>query len=156
MRRYFILGLVVLTACGETKKEAVNDPDKLSTSLVSNPHTASGLDTVAAEMKPVMMFTDTTHSFGKIHEGEVVSHEFNFTNNGKTPLVISSASGSCGCTVPEYPKDPILPGQSASLKVTFNSAGKSGHQEKSVTLTTNTIEGRRMLYIQAEVEKSEQ
>ncbi len=156
MKRYLILGLVVLAACGETKKETDTNPDKLSTNLVSNPHTASGLDTVAAGMKPVMVFTDTTHSFGKIQEGEVVSHEFNFTNTGKTPLVISSASGSCGCTVPEYPKDPILPNQSASLKVTFNSAGKSGHQEKSVTLTTNTIEGRRMLYIQAEVEKNEQ
>ncbi|GAA4469334.1 hypothetical protein GCM10023093_28610 [Nemorincola caseinilytica] len=152
MKRYLAFAMLALAACGgDTKQEQSND--KLPASLVSNPHSAAGIDTVAAAMKPVMKFSDTSHNFGTIHEGETVSHEFAFTNTGKTPLIISSASGSCGCTVPEYPKEPIAPGQAATLKVTFNSAGKGGHQEKSVTLITNTLQGRQMLFIQAEVEK---
>jgi len=151
MKRYLALALIALAACGENKKEETSD--KLPASLVNNPHSAAGIDTVAAAMKPVMQFTDTSYSFGKIQEGEVVSHEFAFTNTGKSPLIISSASGSCGCTVPDYPKEPIAPGQAAVLKVTFNSNGKGGHQEKSVTLITNTLQGRQMLFIQAEVEK---
>lgn len=152
MKRYLVFALVALAACGENKTtEQPND--KLPTSLVNNPHSASGVDTVAAAMKPIMKFTDTLHNFGNIHEGEVVSYDFAFTNAGKSPLIISSASGSCGCTVPEYPKEPIAPGQAGTLKVTFNSNGKGGHQEKSVTLITNTLQGRQMLFIQAEVEK---
>lgn len=151
MKRYLALAVLALAACGETKKEP--DNGRLSTSVVNNPLSASGVDTVAAAMKPIMEFTDTLHNFGTLHEGEAVSHEFSFTNKGKSPLIISSATGSCGCTVPEYPKDPVLPGQTAMLKVTFNSAGKQGHQEKSVTLITNSLQGRQMLYIQAEVEK---
>lgn len=126
--------------------------DKLPTSIVNNPHTAHGMDTVSAARKPTMDFTDTAHAFGNIHQGESVTHEFTFTNNGKTPLVITSASGSCGCTVPEYPHDPVQPGAKGIIKVTFNSAGKQGHQEKSVTIINNTIRGLNMLYIRGEVE----
>lgn len=151
MKRYLAILVIALAACSENEQKA--DDKKIPTSVVNIPSSAEGVDTVAAARKPVMDFTDTLHNFGMIHEGEVVSHEFAFTNNGKSPLIISSASGSCGCTVPEYPKDPVLPGQAATLKVTFNSAGKSGHQEKSVTLITNSIRGKQMLYIQAEVEK---
>lgn len=140
-----------LVACGSQSSDS--SEGKVSASLVNNPASASGMDTVAAAQKPVLAFADTLHNFGSIKEGEMVSYEFSFTNNGKTPLIITSASGSCGCTVPEYPKDPLLPGQSASLKVTFNSAGKPGHQEKSVTIVANTVRNIHMLYIQAEVQK---
>lgn len=126
--------------------------DKLPTSIVNNPHTANGIDTVSAARKPTMDFADTVHNFEKIHQGESVTHEFSFVNNGKTPLIISSASGSCGCTVPEYPHDPVQPGQKGVIKVTFNSAGKQGHQEKSVTIINNTVRGLSMLYIRGEVE----
>ena len=100
-----------------------------------------------------MEFTDTVHDFGTIHEREIVEYEFSFTNNGKTPLIINSAIGSCGCTVPSYPHDPLEPGKSGVMKVTFNSAGKSGHQEKSVTIHTNTLRGLHTLFIKAEIAK---
>ncbi len=152
MKRYLVVLLMLtLNACGEHKEEG--SEGRLPTSMVNNPHSAAGIDTVAAALKPVMVFTDTLHNFGAIKENEVVAHEFSFSNTGKTPLIISSASGSCGCTVAEYPHDPVLPGQAATMKVTFNSAGKQGHQEKSVTLVTNTVRNIHMLYIQAEVEK---
>jgi len=151
MKRCLIISLLAFAACNTTT--TTNNPNKLPTSLVSNPHTADGMDTVAAERKPVMEFKDTLYNFGGIHEGEVVEHEFTFTNTGKTPLIINSAAGSCGCTVPSYPHDPIAPGASGVLKVTFNSAGKSGHQEKSVSIQTNTVRNVHMLYIQAEIAK---
>lgn len=151
MKRYLICSVLFLAACGDGKQSG--SEERLSTSLVNNPASASGMDPVAAAEKPVMEFKDTLHNFGTIHEGEAASYDFAFTNTGKTPLIITSASGSCGCTVPEYPHDPVLPGQAGTLKVTFNSAGKSGHQEKSVTIVANTVRNIHMLYIQAEVEK---
>lgn len=152
MKRYLIICMLGLGACsGSNTGKTGNTANKLPASLVSNPHTADGMDTVAAAMKPYMAFKDTLHDFGTMHEDEVVQYEFAFTNTGKTPLIINSASGSCGCTVPEYPRDPIEAGKSGIMKVTFNSRGKSGHQEKSVTIHTNTVKGIEMLYIKAEV-----
>jgi len=151
MKHYLLLLILALAACGDSKQQP--DDKKLPVSLVNNPHSADGIDTIAAALKPVMEFKDTLHNFGTIHENEVVAHEFSFSNTGKSPLIISSASASCGCTVADYPKEPVLPGQAATMKVTFNSTGKQGHQEKAITLQTNTLRGTQMLYIQAEVEK---
>jgi len=153
MKRYLICSALFLAACGSQQQGGTED--RLSTSLVNNPASASGVDTVAAAMKPLIEFKDTLHNFGTIHEGETGSYDFAFTNTGKTPLIITSASGSCGCTVPEYPHDPVMPGQAGIMKVTFNSAGKSGHQEKSVKIVANTVRNIHMLYIQAEVEKKQ-
>lgn len=91
----------------------------------------------------VMGFKVTEFDFGHIKQGESVTHDFKFRNNGKEPLVITSAVGSCGCTVPEYPKEPMAPGAEGTVKVTFNSAGKSGQQDKTVTITYNT--GQQMV-----------
>ena len=145
--------IMAMAACNSDSSKPKADPNKLPTSLVNNPRSAGGMDTVAAGMKAVMTFKDTLHNFGTIHEDESVVYEFGFSNTGKTPLIIVSASGSCGCTIPDYPHDPIAPGQNGIMKVTFNSAGKSGHQEKSVTIHTNTLKGTEMLYIQAEIAK---
>jgi hypothetical protein len=150
MKRYLLISLLALGACN-SNNTAGNSEGKLPASLVNNPHSANGLDTVAAGMKPTMDFKDTLHDFGQIHEGEQVEYDFPFTNNGKTPLIITSANGSCGCTVPDYPHDPIQPGKTEVLKVKFNSAGKSGHQEKSVTIHANTLRNVHMLFIKSEV-----
>ena len=83
-------------------------------------------------------FEATSHDFGTVKEGDVVEHVFKFTNTGKAPISISNARGSCGCTVPEWPKEPIDPGASNEIKVRFNSKGKSGRQVKPVTITANT------------------
>ena len=154
MKRYLILSFSLLTLVACKNNSQANSDGKLPTSLVNNPHTAGGIDNTSAAMKPTMDFKDTLHEFGSMHAGEAVSYEFSFTNNGKSPLIISSASGSCGCTVPDYPHDPVAPGKSAIMKVTFNSAGKSGHQEKSVTINTNTLRSVHMLYIKADVTAS--
>lgn len=148
MKHVLLLLTVAFVACSNP---TTKDKGKLSTSLINIPISANGVDTVAVANKPTMEFTDTVYDFGNMHENEVVMHEFKFTNTGKTPLIINNASGSCGCTVPEYPKDPVPPNATAVLKVTFNSSGKKGHQEKSVTIRTNTYRNIHMLYIKGEV-----
>lgn len=100
---------------------------------------------------PTLTFTKKEHNFGVIKEGEKVETIFTFTNTGEADLLISNAAGSCGCTVPEYPKEPIKPGKSGKMKVTFDSNGKPGKQQKSVTITSNTQSKREVLTINAEV-----
>lgn len=92
----------------------------------------------AATAGGMMSFPEKTHEFGTIPMGGVVSHNFSFTNNGNAPLVIYEATSTCGCTIPEYPKEPILPGQTGSIKVTYDSKGKLGTQNKEVTIRTNS------------------
>ena len=100
---------------------------------------------------PVMTFAQTEHDFGTINEGDVVEHTFSFTNTGKAPLVIVSAKGSCGCTVPKWPKEPIAPGATGEMLVKFNSNGKPNLQTKQVTITANTEAGKETLKIKAMV-----
>ncbi|MDG1823212.1 MAG: DUF1573 domain-containing protein [Flavobacteriaceae bacterium] len=96
----------------------------------------------------VMTFDKSEHDFGTINEGDVVETSFTFTNTGNSDLTILDAKGSCGCTVPEYPKNtPIAPGESGEIKVKFDSSNKPGNQAKTVTLTTNTERGRDILRI---------
>ena len=100
---------------------------------------------------PVMSFDATDHDFGIINEGDVVEHTFTFTNTGKAPLVIVNAKGSCGCTVPEWTKEPVAPGATGSMLVKFNSNGKPNAQNKQVTITANTEAGKEVLKIKAMV-----
>ncbi|UYQ94236.1 DUF1573 domain-containing protein [Chitinophaga horti] len=88
---------------------------------------------------PVITFENAVHDFGKITEGEIVEYSFKFTNTGKGSLLIRNAVASCGCTVPEWPKEPIKPGESGYMKVSFNSKGKpEGFTEKEITIEANT------------------
>lgn len=100
---------------------------------------------------PVMKFDHVEHDFGTISEGDVVETVFSFKNTGKKELIIYSATATCGCTVPEYPKEPVMPGEDADILVKFNSAGKPNKQMKEVTLTTNTQNGTEKLIIRAMV-----
>ena len=100
---------------------------------------------------PVMTFAEVEHDFGTINEGDVVEHKFTFTNTGKAPLVIVSAKGSCGCTVPDWPKEPVAPGATGEMLVKFNSNGKPNQQTKQVTITANTEAGQEILKIKAMV-----
>lgn len=81
-----------------------------------------------------------------------VQTSFNFKNTGKVPLVITNATSSCGCTVPEYPKEAIAPGESGAIKVVYNGSGKDAIS-KTVTLTTNTEQGTELLTIKAFVKE---
>lgn len=141
--------MIAFASCNNTSEK--QDKSKMPTDLVSNPYTANGVDTAVMNAKPTMDFKDTLHNFGTLHEGETVEYDFDFVNNGKSPLVISDAQGSCGCTVADYQHEPVAPGRSGTMKVKFNTEGKSGHQEKSVIISTNSKKGTQMLFITAEV-----
>jgi hypothetical protein len=80
-----------------------------------------------------------------------VNYNFTFTNNGTSDLVIASAKGSCGCTVPDWPKRPIKPGETSEIKVEFNSTGKKGKQHKKVTIVANTQPSKNVIAIQGNV-----
>ncbi len=146
MKKYFILSLAALaltfTACGENteKKEA--------------PATAVAASSAkAVSNAPVMTFDKTIHDFGNIQEGQRVETLFTFTNTGKSDLVISDARGSCGCTVPEYPKNTaIAPGASGEIRVSFDSSNKPNLQQKTVTISANTDSGRETIRIKAMVQ----
>jgi hypothetical protein len=104
-------------------------------------------------------FPETTFDFGEVMEGEVVEHVYKFTNDGNEPLIISNAKGSCGCTVPEWPKEPIPVGGSGEIMVRFDSKNKGkvggNAQTKTVTVTANTDPGDTRLYIKGTVNKEE-
>jgi hypothetical protein len=87
---------------------------------------------------PEITFEQTVHNFGQITQGEKVEYAFKFTNTGKQDLVIQDAVSSCGCTVPEWPKEPVKPGESGYLKVVFDSHGKEGYTEKEISIKANT------------------
>lgn len=94
---------------------------------------------------------ETTHDFGKIPQGKPVTVEFKFTNAGKVPLVLSTVSASCGCTTPEWTKEPVAPGKTGTIKATYNAAGV-GAFNKSVTVNANVEGGATYLYIKGEVQ----
>ncbi len=84
---------------------------------------------------PVMTFDSTEYHFGKVHEGEIVTHEFHFTNTGKSPLIISSCMSACGCDVATGPKESIPPGGSGIIKYELMTESRTGMQSKTVTIT---------------------
>ena len=98
-----------------------------------------------------MKFEKESHDFGKIKPGDLVSYDFKFTNQGKSPLIITDGYASCGCTKPTWPKTPIQPGQSGVIHVTFDSKGKMGLQDKLITLTANTNPAQNMVHLVGEV-----
>jgi hypothetical protein len=126
--KHLILSLFIstlLAACGQKK----------------DPSTAVVLDStgkvVSAVNAPVIKFEESLYDFGVITEGQSVKYEFKFKNVGKTPLIISNATATCGCTVPEYPSKPVKPGEEGIIKVVFNSQGKAGIQDKVVSIVSN-------------------
>jgi len=102
---------------------------------------------------PEMTFATKDHDFGTIEADSKVNYSFTFKNTGQADLIITRAVGSCGCTIPEYPKDPIKAGESGKIDVSFNSANKHGNQQKSVTIYTNTKAGVESLYITASIKE---
>ena len=106
----------------------------------------------AIAQQPVITFEKTEHDFGKINEADGrVSTVFSFKNEGMAPLVLSNVRASCGCTTPTWTKEPIEPGQTGSITVTYNPNGRPGRFQKTVTITSNATEATTRVYIKGEV-----
>ncbi|MGN6640371.1 MAG: DUF1573 domain-containing protein [Mucilaginibacter sp.] len=117
----------------------------------SNSSSNSGT-TASASDAPKMKFEKETHDFGKITAGTTVNYDFKFTNTGKTPLIVSGAQASCGCTIPTWPHTPIKPGEQGVIAVTFNSTGKMGLQDKQIVVTANTVPAQNIVHMIGEVD----
>jgi hypothetical protein len=97
-----------------------------------------------------IVFVSTTHDYGTIVQGADGNSEFRFTNKGKSPIILSHVQASCGCTVPEWPKEPILPGKTSSIKVTYNTANV-GSFGKTITVSSNAANSTVVLTIKGNV-----
>jgi len=110
----------------------------LNTTPVANTNAATAPEVRPEGPLPEFNFSSETYDFGAISEGEMIDHVFTFTNTGEAPLIIQSASASCGCTVPSYSREPVPIGGTGEIAVRFNSKGKKGNQAPTVTVTANT------------------
>lgn len=129
-----LLAFTALTACSSDPK----DQSRLSPEVISG-----------SQGTPRIQFEKTHHNFGNIQEGEVVEYNFKFTNVGDGDLLISEATATCGCTVPQVPKYPIAPGKSDVIQVRFDSGGKKGQVTKTVTVRANTTPSETKITIGA-------
>jgi hypothetical protein len=144
MRNFIIaFGLVTsLLACKEENKQITSE-------FIHFPPSSG---TTSSEKVPVIQFDSSTVNFGSLAIGEKVDHTFKFTNTGNAPLSITQVSPSCGCTVPRnWTRDPIAPGASGEIAVTFNSKGNTGFVEKSITVLTNCIPSAHKLLIKGSI-----
>lgn len=140
-----IVAIVILSACNnETKKGTAFGADGVNSASSTETDPAN-----AAAFK----FEKDSYDFGQITEGEKVSYDFSFTNVGENPLIITDAQATCGCTVPDYPRKPIAPGEKGKISVVFSSAGKSGMQNKIVSITANTVPTKTELHLIGDVIK---
>lgn len=152
-----LVGMLAMVACNN---EGATEGDDTTESLAAAPSSGEATPNatpvnqeadVPTGPLTTLSFGETTFDFGDVDEGEMVSHVYKFTNTGSEPLVIKDAKGSCGCTVPKWPKTPIPPGETGDIQVEFNSKGKTGKQSKRVTITANTDPAQTFLTISGNV-----
>jgi Protein of unknown function (DUF1573) len=141
MKKYFVF--IILTAtvvsCDVKRKDKLSDDSKLgvfsdSLKQVKEQQTRDE----AMKNTTTVQLIDSAFDFGTIAQGETVEYNYRFKNTGTNPLIIFKAEATCGCTIPEKPEKPLMPGETGVIKVVFNSAGKKDHQSKDITVTANT------------------
>jgi Protein of unknown function (DUF1573) len=141
MKKYFVF--IILTAtvvsCDVKRKDKISDDSKLG-ALSDSLKQVKEQQTRDEAMKntTTVQLIDSAFDFGTIAQGETVEYNYRFKNTGTNPLIIFKAEATCGCTIPEKPEKPLMPGETGVIKVVFNSAGKKDHQSKDITVTANT------------------
>ena len=148
MRKMMLLALVCLTF-GFVACNGGGNTEEFDVDLIQNPNSASGYD--ATQPMPSIMFDKDLHDFGRITQGESLTYSFHFRNTGNANLIISSCSATCGCTVADYPRKRIAPGEDGYISVSFNSQGKVGQQYQEITVSSNAQPSRYVLKITAQV-----
>lgn len=146
MKKITIIYIAILSLAIVSCKE--NAASKIKS---TNIEAAKERDAIINLGPAIIQFDKTEFDFDTINEGDVIDGTFKITNVGKVDLLISNAKASCGCTVPVWPKEAIKPGESADLKFSFNSRGKPGENNKSITLKTNTEKGTEVLRVKGTV-----
>jgi len=161
MMKYLILSCLslALLACqpekGKTEQKGIQeiptDTKVRNSELIRIPVSADGVGDQSGLAS--IEFTETEFDFGKIKEGAVVNHSFAFKNVGDKPLMITSCRSTCGCTIPDWPREPIPPGDSGEIKVRFNTENKKGAQTKPITITANTYPADTKIFIKGFIEE---
>jgi Protein of unknown function (DUF1573) len=142
-----MMWLLAIAALAMSCKDRKND--KMANNVTGQ--TTQAVNGTVFQDSTTVEALDTLYNFGTIKEGDKAEFSFRFKNTGTKPLIIESASAACGCTVPEKPEKPIMPGEIGSIKVVFNSAGKVGAQYKNVTVISNAYPGFPELALKGEV-----
>lgn len=126
LKRYFPLLIVTLAffSCDVKRKDKLSDD-------------AAKLNEQALKDSTSVQIIDSSYNFGEVMDGEKVEYNYRFKNTGGKPLVVVNATASCGCTVPQKPEKPVMPGETGYIKVVFNSKGRVGHAEKHVNVVSN-------------------
>ena len=145
------LAVLGLSACqNDNAQEGVKEIKPGSNAdLVRNPVSA-GQPADSSRMARIT-FEETVFDFGEVTAGDMVIHKYKFTNTGKVPLTILKARSSCGCTIPEYPEEPIAPGEGGEITAKFNTSGKHDLQKKLIYITANTLPGETSVLLKGMV-----
>ena len=153
MRVFTLLAILslLLISCG--KEQADIQPIKAGSNaeLIRNPISYNSKKDTSEMAR--LVFDEKVYDFGTIIQGESIIRKYTFTNTGKTHLLISDASSSCGCTIPKIPDGPIPPGKKGFVEVKFNSANKSGFQNKRVTVYSNAYPNKSLIFIKGDIIK---
>lgn len=148
----FILGTMVLLSCQSDSKEREAARQSLEGSNgMETVVTEGGEDQIFSGPKTSIEFAEMEFDYGTVNSGDEVTKEFAFKNTGKEPLILRDVKASCGCTTPEWPKEPLSPGESGIIKAVFNTAGKSGNQVKTITVQANTTPSETVLTLKGDV-----
>ncbi len=163
--RFLILIILIghLTlSCNEDKTEQSAKPEKVVQEITSgdrirdiirNPVDANESEDTVNVAK--MVFEEKRFDFGTVNEGDVVKHTFKFVNEGTVPLIIAQAKSTCGCTIPEWPKNPIAPGEGGVIDVRFDTKNKKNRQGKPITIIANTYPRETILQLKGQVTPKE-
>jgi len=153
-----VIGLLAGCQSGNNDVRDAARQDVETTGVQPNSGMQSAVQSPNIPTGPVteMTFEEQRFNFGTVTEGEKVAHTFSFTNTGDEPLILSNARGSCGCTVPKWPREPIAPGESADVVVEFNTQNKRGNRSQKVTITANTSPAESFIYLEGQVVPADQ
>lgn len=148
-----VANVVVMVMDKGDDSHAGHDHATPATSKITPPVSTNQNEVLDNTPKTTITFEEYNHDFGSIDQNTTNEKVFTFTNTGTEPLIISNAKGSCGCTVPNYPKEPIAPGATAEIGVVYRPGKQKGKQRKTVTITANTEPTTTILNISAEVQE---
>src|SRR3546814_582666 len=146
---YLMLVPCLLAACQPKANKGESSGAETESTAESTASVASEGTDAAAIAK--FEFAEKDFDFGTVEEGEKVSHSYTFTNVGESSLIITNATASCGCTVPDWAREPIPPGGTGEITAVFNSQGRVGRQSKSITVQANTQPAKTVLTLTGEV-----
>jgi hypothetical protein len=141
-----VLGIWTFSSCGSSNKSESTTSDSVNATADTSVNTEAVTGAIGT-----IEFAEPVFEFGQIKEGAEVAHTFTLKNTGKAPLIISEVRASCGCTQPEFSKNPVLPGKTSDIKVTFKSEGQVGKQQKIITIHSNASNGLTTVQLKGEV-----